>query len=73
MLGGCKMNQLKECWKLPGNEMLSWALEWELTTGNTHHGLGDITKGCNPVPGEACPACGEEWPLIWDSKIIYDR
>lgn len=65
------MNQEDTCWKQPDHEMLDWALEWELNTGNKHHGLGDITKPCIPVPGETCPACDKEWPLVWDSKVNY--
>lgn len=55
------------CWKIRGNDMFEWALEWELSTGNQNHGLGDLSIGCDFAPGETCPACGQQWPMPWGS------
>lgn len=52
------------CWKTPGHEMLLWAQEWERDKSHNDpkgHGMGDLTKPCQPKPGETCPACGITW------------
>ena len=50
---------IKLCWHHPENDMLLWAQEYE-QHGNLH-GLGDLTKPCEPRAGETCPACGRQW------------